>query len=407
MVFSKNLIKSSDLDSTFIKEIFNDKEAKTVLTCFGCGMCTSSCPIVEQFILKPHQMTRISSFGVKEHILNNNVLRFCLTCRKCQEYCPQNVDFIEFIRLMRILLLKQGLELEETHNGILSIITKIQANRQEGMKIPSELIPEGYKISRSGEVAYFFGCLPILDIIFKYVGMNSLEIAQNAIKILNKKLKEPPVIIENIKCCGHEALWKGQFDIFKKLAIHNVKLINELGIKTIITTCAECYRTLKVDYPKYVDNVNFEVIHISELIASMIENNQLEFSEIKNLKITYHDPCRLGRHMKVYDPPRSVIKHMEDNGIVFNEMERSRENSVCCGVSCFINCNDMAKAMQLDRLTEAKSVADILVTTCPKCQIHFNCILNEKKEKSSEKIELEITDLTNLIATMMGLSDEK
>ena len=83
------------------------------------------------------------------------------------------------------------------------------------------------------------------------------------------------VLIENIKCCGHDALWKGHFKTFKKLAEHNVKEINKLGVETIITTCAECYRTLKVDYPKHVENANFNVIHLSELISDKIKNNKV------------------------------------------------------------------------------------------------------------------------------------
>ena len=407
MVNTKNLIKNSELDINFINELSADEDAKTLFTCFECGMCTSSCPVAEQFPLAPHQMTHLSSFGAEKLILKDSILRFCLTCGICQEYCPQNIDFIEFIKLARILLIKQGLEFEEPHDGILTIISKIQANRKLGMKIPSDLVPDGYKIAKKGKVAYFIGCLPILNTVFDDIEMNSIEIAQNGIKILNKVLKDPPVIMENVKCCGHDVLWKGYFDVFKKLAEHNVKEINKLGIETIITTCAECYRTLKVDYPKYIKNVNFEVIHLSELIADKIKKDQLKFSENKNIKVTYHDPCRLGRHMKVYEPPREILTNMKGNGIIFNEMERSRENSSCCGVSCFLNCNDLSRTMLIDRLKEAKNVADMLITTCPKCQTHFNCMLHEKKEKKSDEIDIKISDLTNLIAILMGLSEKE
>ena len=403
----EDVIKSSDLDPNLIKEMSEAEETKTLLTCFECGMCTSSCPVSEQFLLNPHQMTRLAAFGASNQILNDDVLRFCLTCRTCQEYCPQNVDFIEFIKLARRLLIKQGIKYEETHDGILTIISEIQANRPFGFKIPSDLVPDGYQISKKGKIAYFFGCLPILNIVFDNLNINLLEIAQNGIKILNKVLEQPPVIIENIKCCGHDALWKGHFETFKKLAEHNVNEINKLGIETIITTCAECYRTLKLDYPKYIKNVNFNVIHLSELIADKIKNNQLKISETHNMTVTYHDPCRLGRHMNVYIPPREILDSMEEYGVNFNEMERSHENAPCCGVSCFLNCNDLSRALQVDRITEAKKVADLMVTTCPKCQIHYSCMLNDKKENESDEIEIGVSDLTNLIAKVMGLSNKE
>ncbi|MFW9782624.1 MAG: (Fe-S)-binding protein [Candidatus Heimdallarchaeota archaeon] len=402
----QNVIKSSDFDIDLIRELSKIEEAKSILACFQCGMCTSSCPIAEQFPLNPHEMTKLAVLGVKNQILDENVLKFCLTCRTCQESCPQNIDFIEFIKSARRLLVSLGIKYKETHHGIVALISELQANHSPGLKLPSDLAPKKYQKSKKRKIAYFFGCLPILDVIFDNLQLNLVEIAKNGIKILTEVLKQPPVIIENMKCCGHDALWKGHFDIFKKLAIHNVNEINKLGIKTLITTCAECYRTLKIDYPKYV-NANFEVIHLTELIVNKIKNNQLEFLDSPNQAVTYHDPCRLGRHMKFYSPPREILNSMKEYGIDFNEMQRIKENSMCCGVSCFINCNDLSKALQLDRIKEAKSVADLLVTTCPKCQIHYSCMLQEKKEHKADEIKLEITDITNLIANMMKTSDEK
>ena len=398
---TKDLIKSSNLDSDLINEMSADEDTKTLFNCFQCGMCTSSCPIGEIFPLNPHQMARLTTLGANKQILEENVLKSCLTCRTCQEYCPQGVDFIEFIKLARKLSLDQGFVYDEPHDGILTIISELQANQFNGFNLSSEFFPDEYKISKKGKVAYFFGCLPILDIVFDNLEIDLMKIAQNAVKILNQVLDQPPVIIENIKCCGHDALWKGHFETFKKLAEYNVNEINKLGINTIITTCAECYRTLKLDYPKYVKNVKFEVIHLSELIANKIKKNEIEFSEAYNINVTYHDPCRLGRHLKVYNPPREILNKMEEYGVNFNEMDRNAENSPCCGVSCFLNCNDLSRVIQMDRLIEAKKVADLLITTCPKCQIHYNCLLNERDLKFFDGKTLEISDLTNLIAKMM------
>ncbi|NVM27674.1 MAG: (Fe-S)-binding protein [Candidatus Helarchaeota archaeon] len=400
---SKTSIKSVDLSFNLSKEISKIDKVKTIFACFECGKCTSSCPVIDLFPLNPHNITKLAALGATKYVMKEEILNVCLTCNACNVSCPQDVDFIEFIKFGRILLHKLGIELQETHDGILKIITDIQANRDKPPQLPADLIPEGYQVSEKGEVAYFVGCLPILDTVFQDIEANSSEIARDTIKILNKILKKPPVILKNAKCCGHDALWKGDIETFKKLAEHNVNEINRLGIKTVITSCAEGYRTLKKDYPKYVENVNFEVKHISELVAEKIKNNELKFSESLDKKVTYHDPCRLGRHMNVYDPPREIISNMKENGIIFTEMDRSFENSLCCGVSCFINCNDFSKALQLDRLTEAKGVADLLVTTCPKCQIHYKCMQHEKKETPSSEINLEVTDLVNLIVKMMGL----
>ncbi|MHA1342968.1 MAG: (Fe-S)-binding protein [Promethearchaeota archaeon] len=391
-------VENNDFVEEFKKILLNSEDVKTLFTCYECGQCSASCPVGEVFPRKSHEMVRLSALGAKWQIINDNALRYCLTCRICQEYCPQGVDLIELIKLARSIFLTQEKSYEETHDGILTTITELQAKNQLGLKFPSEFIPERYNISKKGKVAYFYGCLPILNSVFDYLNVNSIEIAQNAIKVLNNVLEEPPVLMENIKCCGHDALWKGYFDTFKQLAEHNIKIIKNLGVETIITTCAECYRTLKIDYPKYIEGVDFQVLHISELIADKLNNGELHFSNSIHKKVTYHDPCRLGRHMKIYSPPREILTAMEQIGLQFNEMERNKEIAPCCGVSCFINCNDMSKLMQYDRLTEAEQVADYLITTCPKCQIHFKCLLHEKKETHKDQLNIIISDLTNLIS---------
>lgn len=316
------------------------------------------------------------------------------------------MNFIEFIKSARKLLVEKIVKYKETHYGILNLITEIQAKSSSGLKLPKEIYPNDLQNSKKGRVAYFVGCLPLLDVVFENLHLNLVDIGKNGIKILNEVLDEPPILLENMKCCGHDALWKGYFDNFKKLAQHNVNEIKKLGIETIVTTCAECYRTLKMDYPKYFD-VNFEVIHLTELISEKIKNGRLDFKDTSDQIVTYHDPCRLGRHMKVYSAPRDILNSMGNHGVEFNEMQRIKENSVCCGVSCFINCDEASKALQLDRLTEAESVANLLVTTCPKCQIHYNCMLQEKKESADEEIKLNVTDLTNLIACLMKPVDDK
>lgn len=405
MANTSKVIKSDELDKNLIDQMH---EVNTSLfTCFQCGQCTSSCPVTESFPKNPHKMVRLAGLGAKKEIINDDILRYCLTCRTCQEYCPQNVDFIEFIKNARSILVNEEIEYEETHSGILTTLTELQAKSKSGFSIPPNLVPDGYEFLKKGKVAYFYGCLPLLDTVFDYLNVDLLKIGQDAIKILNKVLDEPPVIIDNIKCCGHDALWKGYSETFQQLAEHNVKEIKKLGIETIITTCAECYRTLKLDYPKYVKDANFNVLHISELIANKLEDKSLKFTEKYFEKVTYHDPCRLGRHMKVYSPPRDILVNMKQNGIKFKDMERSKEQAPCCGVSCFINCNDLSKVIQLDRLNEAKNIANIMLTTCTKCQIHYKCILREKKEAESEKIDLEILDLTSLISKLMGLSNTK
>ncbi|GAH21255.1 unnamed protein product, partial [marine sediment metagenome] len=161
----------------------------------------------------------------------------------------------------------------------------------------------------------------------------------------------------------------------------------------------ECYRTFKLDYPNYV-KLDCEVMHISELLAQRLETEGLRFNEVKK-KVTYQDPCRLGRHLGIYDAPRKVLQAIP--GIELVEMEHNREESICCGTSCFTNCDSYSKQIRVERLLEAKATgAETLITSCPKCQTHFRCAMVNKGEEKGPDIEIELMDLVNLVATSLG-----
>jgi Fe-S oxidoreductase len=188
-------------------------------------------------------------------------------------------------------------------------------------------------------------------------------------------------------------------ETFQRLAEHNTKLIKESGIKKIIFSCPEGYRTLKIDYPEHGFELGCELQHISEFIADKVARKELKLKEVKR-KVTYQDPCRLGRHLGIYDSPRKVLQAIP--GMELIEMEKNREYALCCGTSAFTNCDIYSHEMRVDRLLEAKATgAEILVTTCPKCQIHFKCAMNNKGEEKGPDIDIEVMDLANLVASAL------
>ena len=213
------------------------------------------------------------------------------------------------------------------------------------------------------------------------------------------------MILEDEKCCGHDLLWTGDVEGFRKLAEHNAAIIKNAGAKKIVFSCPECYRTFKEDYPKYV-KIDCELQHISELLSDRIENDGLILREVKKKKVTYHDPCRLGRHLGVYDPPRKVIEAIP--GIELVEMDRNGEESLCCGTSAFTNCDSCSKQIRVERLLEAKSTgAEALITSCLKCQIHFKCAMVSKGKEKGPDVNIEVMDLAQLAASALGVQDEQ
>jgi hypothetical protein len=185
-----------------------------------------------------------------------------------------------------------------------------------------------------------------------------VEIAQSALQVLNR-LGIEPCVLANERCCGHDLLWEGDLSAFHRLAELNATLLRATGARRLVTTCPECAHTLKVEYRQQGHDVGMEVLHIAQLLASdegirESGNQQIDKSAIENRKskITYHDPCRLGRYLKVYDEPRQVIAML---GAELVEMENCRARSLCCGTSGWTNCGATAKSIQVDRLREAKA----------------------------------------------------
>jgi heterodisulfide reductase subunit D len=128
-------------------------------------------------------------------------------------------------------------------------------------------------------------------------------------------------------------------------------------------------------------------VHISQ----MLEKNMGKlYLEAKDCKVTYHDPCRLGRHMGIYDAPRNVLQNVK--GLVLKELNETRENSQCCGVSAWVSCDTKAKILMAEKLDSAMSTgAQFLITTCPKCLAHLNCLKNEKPP--IKDFDIDVVDL--------------
>jgi len=260
-----------------------------------------------------------------------------------------------------------------------------------------EWLDDDLKISTDSDTVYFVGCLSYYDVLFNKIGAQGVEIAQSAVRVLNR-LGIEPIVLENERCCGHDLLWEGDVANFRKLAELNIAMLQATGAKRIVTTCPECARTLKVDYADYVGDLGMEVVHIAELLAQKVGEGEFRIANPESRITTYHDPCRLGRFMGIYEEPRQVISAL---GLDLVEMEHSGKNALCCGTSCWTNCGAVNKQIQVDRLREARATgAELLVTACAKCQIHFKCALDDAK--LDQEIGIEIRDLVTLVDEAMA-----
>jgi Fe-S oxidoreductase len=296
--------------------------------------------------------------------------------------CPSDVDFSRFIVEMRAEAFQAGERGIYAHNGILQEVMRIQT-----MDVHQERtgwLDDDMDVSEEGDDFYFVGCLPFFDVIFADLEVEALDIARNAVRLLNR-VGIAPIVSNEERCCGADLLLAGDIDSFRRLAERNVETIRASGAKRVVFTCAECYNAFKTDYPAYVGPLPFETTHLTELLAGQIETRGLEFTPSPGL-VTYHDPCRMGRYLKVYQAPRTVLTGVPDLELV--EMEDSRERAMCCGSTAWVNCSGCSKLIQKEKLRQARETgARVMLTTCPKCKIHLSCAARDLDAEQCIKVE--------------------
>ncbi|MEO0205921.1 MAG: (Fe-S)-binding protein [candidate division WOR-3 bacterium] len=368
------------------------------LLCLECGKCTGVCPVSKfNHNYSPRILLNRALRGVNSDLLKDKNIWNCLTCQLCDETCPAGIKYIELTQAIRLEATKLGEEALCSHGGAAQSLMRIMSSPTLTPK-RIDWVNKNLKISDNGDTLYFVGCAPFFDVLFNDIGVNPTTSANASIKILNH-LGITPVLLKDERCCGHDLLWQGDFKNFKGLAQLNVNLIKNSGIKRIIFSCPECYRTFKIDYSRYFD-FDIEMYHISEILARAIIEKKIRIKEIDRV-ITFQDPCRLGRHLGIYAEPRNVLNAIPK--IVLKEMRHNKNRAICCGISAWMNCSSYSKRIQIARLKEAKeSGADLLVTACSKCEIHFNCAMKEIPEaQRQEEIKIETKSLENLVAEAM------
>jgi heterodisulfide reductase subunit D len=361
--------------------------------CLDCGKCTVVCPvnrydeefnprlIVQDLLMSPDGQRPVST-----------KVWSCLSCAMCVERCNYNVKYTDFIRALRHKALTEGAEVQYNDGGTLQSIMRIMGHKDTRQRRMGWL-PKDIRIDKQSDTAFIVGCTPYFDVLFHDIGVKTLEGSKGALRLLNRA-EIPFTILANERCCGRDLLVMGDIDGFLALARANMNEFKKRGITNIITSCPEGYYTLKVDYPRFLDDWNVNVTHITEVIAPLIDEGQLVLGKLAK-KVTYHDPCTLGRYSRIFDQPRRILESIE--GLELVEMADNREKALCCGASPWAFCGSVNKQIQKERLAQAAATgADVLVTSCPKCQIHLKCA--QKNAEDNDVCQIEILDLFDIVA---------
>ncbi len=379
-----------------------------VMLCLECGKCEATCPITRMEIAySPMLIVEEALRDLPEELEADRGLWNCITCGLCSHRCPSGVDFLEFVRRAREV--EPSTHDRCAHGGVFHSLAGIMAN--EAVEQPGRLawIDDDIQVAERGDLLYFTGCLPYFEPVLWDVDVHPQGALKSTVRVLNHA-GMTPVVMPDERCCGHDLVWSGQSGTaFAELARLNVEAIKRTGAKRVVFTCPEGLRTFAKDYPRVLgeDAIDFELLHITQLFAELIEEGRLELPEAggeeEAVPLTIQDPCRLGRHMGVVEAPRKVLSSLP--GYELREMEHNGLNAHCCGTSSWLNCSTFSKRIQVERMQEAEAAgADLVVTACPKCFSHFNCTLNEPgSDDLPPKPAVEIVDISVLLSRTLGL----
>jgi len=365
-----------------------------VYACQDCGKCSSACPLT--LAGKPFSPRAIANAVVAGDIDSPSVQEdvwSCLTCGLCYDRCPSAVNFSEFIRDLRDILVRSGSEKHISHGGFFQSLMRTMTSKDLEVKQWGWL-PGDVRTDPDSKTLFFGGCAPYFDIFFKtYLGVQTRDILVDSLRLLNF-FDIHPALLKNERCCGHDLLWSGDRANFLRLAKLNAEAINNLGVEEIITACPECYRTLVRDYPEQGIDLNCKVTHIFDLLEKEIDKGAVGFKQFDK-KLTFQDPCRLSRFENRPDLPRKLINRLNPDS--FKEMQDSGTSAICCGNSAWTGCDSFSKVLQVKRIRQAHDTgSDLLITACPKCQIHLRCAMEDPF--LGEELNMDMIDLTSLLA---------
>ena len=355
--------------------------------CYQCGLCDTVCPWNRVRAFSMRKIIREATFGLTD--IETEEMWRCTTCGNCPRQCPRGVKIIEAGVSLRRISTEYGVfptPVSPVKGVAASLLGKGNPLGEDRGKRADWAQGLSVKPFTEGmEILYFPGCYLCYDPRLK-------KVASATANILNKAGVDFGILGNKENCCGESIRKTGDEELFKRLARENIKAFVENGVKKILVSSPHCYHTFKNEYPEFM--VNFEVVHISQYLFELIQEGRLEITKEYGKKVTYHDPCYLGRHNGVYDEPREVLRKIP--GLELTEMADSLEDSLCCGGGGGRIWMETVKGERFSdlRLDQAVGVgAEVLATSCPYCITHFE----ESRIALEDGQAPEIMDITEIL----------
>lgn len=357
-----------------------DLTGGTATLCYQCGTCTASCPWgeVRQEPLSVRRFMRRAQIGLQD---GGPSLWFCTTCAQCEVYCPRGVNICDVFRSLRTIAWEQ----RTVEKGLPSLLWSVFWNGNPWTQPPSQRSSWAKNLDipvfdpTQHEILLYVGCTSSYDKRAQKITLSLVQVLRAANVRFGYLGDEEP-------CCGESVLSVGHKPYFNEIAKNTMQVFREKGITNLVTISPHCYDVFKNHYPAIIgQEITSSCKHYTQYLAQLLEEGRLElgtpFSSLtdrsavsgtadKHRKITFQDPCYLGRHNDEYHAPRLVLKAIP--GVELIEMENHGQDSLCCGGGGGRMWLETAPGERFSdiRVEEAaKSGANILATACPFCVV--------------------------------------
>ncbi|MEU5876024.1 (Fe-S)-binding protein [Spirillospora sp. NPDC047279] len=412
-------------------EDFTWKGLLDMATCTECGRCQSQCPawntgkplspkmvILElrdhAFHKAPYMLASEEErekftdeqklamevdkeLVAEDGVIHPDVLWACTNCGACVEQCPVDIEHIDHILDMR----RFQVMIESSFPSEAGVMLKNLENKGnpwgmsemkrlewiEELDFEVEVVDE--KMPEDMEYLFWVGCAGALEDRAK----KTTKAVAELLHIAGVKFG---VLGPMEACTGDPARRLGMEFVFQMLGQQNVETLNDAGVKKIVATCPHCFNTLANEYPQI--GGEYEVVHHTQLLAHLVDEGKLTPVTPIEENITYHDPCFLGRHNKVYKQPRDIMAKVP--GVKTQEMHRHKDRGFCCGAGGARMWMEerIGKRINTERVDEAlETNPDTVSTACPFCLVMLGDAINEKKNEGAAKESLEVVDVSQLL----------
>ncbi len=392
------------------KSIRLPRITRELVQCQMCGYCIDVCEAHRQTpwesvtargkIYYLNQLDK-RGFGAMDRIIGRkaeispefvDAIYKCTGCGNCESICHAKIELVKLWEVVRAWLVQEGVAPLPVHKGIAKKISQTGNSFGESPKKRDAWWPEDVERSEVPDAIMYAGC----------TGSYRMQhIPTAGVKILSRAGVKVNCLGEDEVCCSSPLLRTGIRTMTMDLAIKTVTKADAIGAKDMVMTCSGCYKTVSSNFGEYYSKTGQNVYHFTQYVDKLIKEKKLPLNNEFKAKVTYHDPCHLGRHSKVYEEPRNILKKIK--GIDFVEMEKNKENSRCCGAgggykSAF---NDFAVNIAAERINDAAEVgAEIIATACP------FCVLNLKAGAKKIGSDIKVMDISEILLQVTGPKEE-